>query len=165
MKKLLLNVYVVASLCLNPCAGHGEAIGTDYAFGRQSLTEVGSLMGPGDILSGVLPRTPLLESASNETQISSWASPISQGTDKELSTSHSGCDTMFVPPSNVVLRSAGKPERTLKVAEPPPLFIVGTGLLGIIALHKVNRSDQDTRRIVGFSESILLTEKREFSRQ
>jgi len=136
MKKLLLNFYLVASLCLNACAGHAEAIGIGHAFGRKSLTEVGGLMGPGDILSGVLPRTPLPESASKETQISSWASPISQGTDKELSTSYSGCDSMFVPSSNLVLGSGSKPERSIKVAEPFPVFMVGTGLLGIIALSK-----------------------------
>jgi len=93
-------------------------------------------MGPGDILSGVLPRIPLPESVSNETQISSWASPISQGTDQDLSASYSGCDSIFAPRSNLVLGSGGKPERSLKVAEPFPVFMVGTGLLGIIALSK-----------------------------
>ena len=151
MKKLLLNFYLVASLCLNAPAGHAEAIAIGHAFGRDSLTEARGLMGLGDVLSGVLPRTLLPDLASKEMQISSWSSPISQGADKDLITGYSGCDSTFGPPSNPVLGSRGKPERSLKVPEPLPLLMVGNGLFGILVLCKANSLRDRIRIRDGYS--------------
>ena len=135
--KLLLNFCFAASICLNASAGFAETIGIGHALGRQSLIETKSLVGLGDILSGVFPLTGLPELANHEMQISSWYGPISQGADEALSTRYSGCGSTFRPfPSNLTLGSGGKLERRLKVPEPPPYFLAGTGLLGMIVLYK-----------------------------
>jgi hypothetical protein len=148
MKRLLLNFCLAASICLNACAGVAETIGTGHAFGRKSLTEVGTLMGLGDILSGVLPGARLPELVSEEMQINSWPAMISGSPDELVNTEYRERDSTFGPTSNLILRSRGKPEQRLRVPEPPPYFLVGTGLLGIIVLCKA-KSLRERIRIRG----------------